>query len=222
MTSNTSYLNLPRLVKRTAFYFYPEKEAKNVLNLFKGYSRIIFNFPESLPFYVSSNHESFAFLRTEEEKITFNNLMRIYHAVKLAMHHLDVQIIASSYEIDPNEGESSDNIISNEQARLYLSSFFAEGGEFKLLQGSPAICFSYNILHYIFCDKEAEDLPQSNLAIDIKLVKAWINNNHYVVTELKIFIKECIAVVLSSSYPKNTAEHIWKQVRNDKNKMTQS
>lgn len=212
MITSKKYISLTTLVKKCAFHFYEEKDAKMLLDFFSNFSKIIFNFNENFLFNVDSSIVDRMIPFVGFDKICYERIKHIFYSTKAALYYKDVSCVATFYENDVDD-PSSQNLEKNHIA-FHLSDFFGNKGKISTLPGSPTIFFSTSILSYICVDVDAINLLKSELMNEILSVRAWIKKNNYVVPEFKQFERDTVSI-FSKSTATRTKQFIWRCIREE-------
>jgi len=212
MTPAKKYINLMTLIKKCAFHFYGEKEAKNLLDFFNNFSNIVFNINENLMF-----NDDFSIVErmipfVGADKVCYERIKHLFYSTKAALFHNDVSCIVTFYE---NEVEDpSSQLLEKNHISFHLSDFFWHKGKILSMPGSPTIFFSANILSYICVDIDAINLLKSDLMNEIVSVRSWIKKNNYSVPEFKQFERDMVSV-FSKTTATRTKQFIWRCIREE-------
>lgn len=206
------FLSLPRLVHIIALSLFEEKTANQIFDYLMNGSHIVFSLPDSIPYTQNAASADYEIVEVKDRQ-TYARLKRIYHLIQYALYNTNISVVVTHYEDYPSDDPQ--HMLSNEKSQLYLRDFFINKGKISRLSGSPTISFSYDILNFVLPHEEETDMPRNKITADIKLVKAWIKNNNFIVGEFKPFYNDCICHVFSKEFPRDKAVSIWTYLKGD-------
>jgi hypothetical protein len=210
--SAREFLSLPRLVHIIALSLFDEKTANQIFDYLMNGSHIVFSLPDSIPYTQNAASADYEIVEVKDRQ-TYARLKRIYHLIQYALYNTNISVVVTHYEDYPSDDPQ--HMLSNEKSQLYLRDFFINKGKISRLSGSPTISFSYDILNFVLPHEEETDMPRNKITADIKLVKAWIKNNNFIVGEFKPFYNDCICHVFSKEFPRDKAVSIWTYLKGD-------
>lgn len=178
------FLSLPKLVHIISLSLFEEKVANQTFDYLMNGSHIVFSLPDPIPYPQNAVSTDYEIVEVKDRQ-SYARLKRIYHLIQYALYNTNITIAITYYETSPSDAHHQ--TLSNEKTQLYLRDFFINKGKISRLSGSPTISFSYNILNFVLPAEDDSATPRNKITADIKLVKAWIKNNHFTMEEFKPF-----------------------------------